>query len=64
MAEECHQSPGGDSFFDAVHREGMPEYMWGDGLGDPGFVGHLFDHSLNGPGGHASIVVFGEMIFN
>ena len=49
MAKEGHEGPGGDPLFDAVDLKGMAKDMGGDGLGDPGFVGHFFDDPLNGP---------------
>lgn len=42
----------------------MPEYVRGDGLGNPGFVGDLFDDSLNGANGHAGTIMLGEVVFD
>ena len=64
MAQEGHESPGRDTFFNAVNREGMSKDVRSNGFGDPGLVGNLFYYPLNGTDAHVCVVVFGKVVLN
>ena len=64
MAKKGHQRSGRNPLLDAIDTERMAKHMGGNGFGDLGFVGHLFDDPLKGSGGHAGAVVFSKLIFN
>lgn len=56
MPHDLLQGSGGDTFLDAGHSKGVPQYMRGDGSADMRPISYPFDEALNCP--HSDTYIF------